>query len=322
MSAYSHGPAYLCCWIFKSMPGYQIIRRRKMEQNYLIATASTCDLTNDYLAEHNIPFIKYSYAIDETVYYDDCSEATRQDIYRKMRNGALLTTSAINTYAYREFFECLIEKENKNIVFLDMSKALSASHKFAEEAIEELKKKYPAITINYVDTCCVSGGLGFLVMNAVKNYEAGFTYEQNLKWIEDNKFRIAHRFTVDDLNYLKRGGRVSNSAALVGTLLNIKPVLYVPNEGTLLVSSKVRGRKKALNTIIDSIIEEIGRPDNMEFLINHADCLEDAEYVKNKLMEKFPSIKSIKIQGLGVVIGAHCGPGLFAIFYMCEGRTP
>ena len=293
-----------------------------MEQNYLIATASTCDLTKEYLAEHNIPFIKYSYTIDETVYYDDCSEATRHEVYKKMRNGALLTTAAINTYAYREFFEDLIKKENKNIIFLDMSKALSASHKFAEEAIEELKAKYPDITIDYVDTCCVSGGLGLLVMNAIKNYEAGFSYEESVKWIEDNKFRIAHRFTVDDLSYLKRGGRVSNSAALVGTLLNIKPVLYVPNEGTLLVSSKVRGRKKALNTIIDSIINEIGKPDDVEFLINHADCEEDAEYVKNKLLEKFPSIKSFSIQGLGVVIGAHCGPGLLAIFYMCKERTP
>ncbi len=293
-----------------------------MEQNYLIATASTCDLTKDYLAEHNIPFIKYSYTIDETVYYDDCSEATRHEVYKKMRNGVLLTTAAINTYAYREFFETLIEEEHKNIVFLDMAKAMSASHKFAEEAIEELKKKYPDIIIDYVDTCCISGGLGLLVMNVVKKYEAGFTFEQTLQWIEDNKFRIAHRFTVDDLSYLKRGGRVSNSAALVGTLLNIKPVLYVPNEGTLLVSSKVRGRKKALNTIIDSIINEIGKPDDVEFLINHADCEEDAEYVKSKLLEKFPSIKSFAIQGLGVVIGAHCGPGLLAIFYMCKERTP
>lgn len=293
-----------------------------MEMDYIVATASTCDLTKEYLEEHNIPFIKYSYSMDEKVYYDDCSEATRQEVYQKMRAGTYLSTAAINTYAYREFFEGLISKHNKDIIFLDMSKAMSASHKFAEEAIEELKQTYPDIKIIYVDTCCVSGGLGMLVMNVVRNYEAGLSFEDNLKWIEENKLHIAHRFTVDNLNYLKRGGRVSNSAALVGTLLNIKPVLYVPNEGTLVVSSKVRGRKKALNTIIDSIINEIGKPDEMEFLINHADCLEDAEYVKNRLLEKFPSIKSIQISGLGVVIGAHCGPGLFTIFYMCKERTP
>ena len=293
-----------------------------MEQNYLIATASTCDLTKEYLEEHNVPFIKYSYSMDEKVYFDDCSETTRQDVYSKMRAGTLLNTAAINTYAYREFFEGLISKHNKDIIFLDMSKPMSASHKFAEEAIEELKETYPNIKIIYVDTRCVSGGLGVLVMNVVKNYEAGLSFEENLKWIEEHKLHIAHRFTVDNLNYLKRGGRVSNSAALVGTLLNIKPVLYIPDEGTLVVSSKVRGRKKALNTILDSIINEIGKPDGMEFLINHADCQEDAEYVKAKLLEKFPDIKNIQISGLGVVIGAHCGPGLLAIFYMCKERTP
>ena len=293
-----------------------------MEKQYLIATASTCDLTNEYLSEHNIPFIKYSYTVEEKIYFDDCSEATRQEVYTRMRNGAILTTAAINTYAYREFFEGLLKNGEKDIIFLDMSKALSASHKFAEEAIEELKETYPNVKIIYVDTCCVSGGLGLLVMNAVKNYEAGMSFEDNLKWIEDNKFRIAHRFTVDDLSYLKRGGRVSNSAALVGTLLNIKPVLYVPNDGTLVVSSKVRGRKKALNTIIDSIKSEIGRPDGKEFLINHADCLADAEYVRDKLLELYPSIGKITIQGLGVVIGAHCGPGLFTIFYMTNERNP
>ena len=293
-----------------------------MEQDYLIATASTCDLTKEYLEEHNVPFIRYSYSMEEKVYFDDCSEATRREVYSKMRAGTLLNTAAINTYAYREFFEGLISKHNKDIIFMDMSKAMSASHKFAEEAIEELKQAYPNIKIVYVDTCCVSGGLGVLVMNVVRNYEAGLSFDENLKWIEENKLRIAHRFTVDNLNYLKRGGRVSNSAALVGTLLNIKPVLYVPNEGTLLVSTKVRGRKKALNTILDSIFNEIGKPDGMEFLINHADCLDDAEDVKAKLLEKFPDIKSIRISGLGVVIGAHCGPGLLAIFYMCKERTP
>ena len=293
-----------------------------MEHDYIIATASTCDLTKEYLAEHNVPFIKYSYTVDETVFYDDCSEETRAKVYKDMRNGAILTTAAINAYSYKEFFEGLIKKDNKNIIFLDMSKALSASHKFADEAIEELKETYPDIKIVYVDTCCVSGGLGLLVINVIRNYEAGFSFEESLKWIEENKFCIAHRFTVDDLSYLKRGGRVSNSAALVGTLLNIKPVLYVPNDGTLVVSSKVRGRKKALNTIIESIKEEIGKPDNVEFIINHADCQEDAEYVRDKLLEAYPSIKSFSIQGLGVVIGAHCGPGLLAVFYMTKERTP
>ena len=142
-----------------------------------------------------------------------------------------------------------------------------------------------------------------------------------LEWIEENKLRIAHRFTVDDLQWLRRGGRVSNASALVGTLLSIKPVLYVPDEGTLVAATKVRGRKAALGAIISSGKEDLKDNGNIEFLINHADCMEDAEYVKGKILEMYPDAK-ITISGLGVVIGAHCGPGLFTIFYMTDARRP
>ena len=294
-----------------------------MERDYIIATASTADLTDEYLKEHNIPFIKYSYTVEDKLFYDDCKESSRDKVYKDMRNGAILTTSAINTFQYKEFFEDLIKKENKNIIFMDMSKAMSASHKFADEAIEELKSDYPSIKIIYVDTVCISGGLGLLVTNVVEKYENGASFDELLFWIEENKLKIAHRFTVDDLSYLKRGGRVSNSAALIGTLLNIKPVLYVPNEGTLVVSSKVRGRKKALSTIINSIKSDLEGVDTngMVFHINHADCLGDAEFVRNSLFEAFPNIKEVSITGLGVVIGAHCGPGLLAIFYIAGVRN-
>lgn len=291
-----------------------------MEQNYIIATASTADLTKEYFEEHKLPFISYSYVLGDESYEDDCSEETRLNIYKKMREGALLSTSAINMYTYREFFEGLL-KEGKDIIFLDMTRVLSSSWKFCEDAIEDLKEEYPNQTIYNVDTRCVSGGLGMLVENVVALYEAGETKEAVLDWIENNKLKIAHRFTVDDLNWLKRGGRVSNASALVGTLLSIKPVLYVPDEGSLVATAKVRGRKNALNTIIESVKKDIKNPEGMVFRINHADCYEDAEYVKNKLLEAFPTIKEITITGLGVVIGAHCGPGLFTIFYMADSRV-
>lgn len=291
-----------------------------MEQNYIIATASTADLTKEYFEEHKLPFISYSYVLEDESYEDDCSEETRLNIYKKMREGAVLSTSAINMYTYREFFEGLL-KEGKDIIFLDMTRVLSSSWKFCEDAIEDLKENYPNQTIYNVDTRCVSGGLGMLVENVVALYEAGESKEAVLDWIENNKLKIAHRFTVDDLNWLKRGGRVSNASALVGTLLSIKPVLYVPDEGSLVATAKVRGRKNALNTIIESVKKDIKNPDGMVFRINHADCYEDAEYVKNKLLEAFPTIKEITITGLGVVIGAHCGPGLFTIFYMADSRV-
>ncbi|MBR6158807.1 MAG: DegV family protein [Lachnospiraceae bacterium] len=292
-----------------------------MEQDYIIATASTCDLTREYLEEHHVPFISYSYVMDGKNYEDDCREETRSDTYRKMREGKLLSTSAINMFTYREFFEELILDNKKPIIFLDMTRPLSSSYRYCEEAIEDLKEEFPDINIVNVDTRCVSGGLGLLVKNVVRLYEAGEPMQAVLDYIEENKLKIAHRFTVDDLNWLKRGGRVSNASALVGTLLSIKPVLYVPDEGTLVASSKVRGRKNALNTIIDSVRSDLGDTKKPEFLINHADCIDDALYVKQRILETYPDAE-IEISGLGVVIGAHCGPGLFTVFYMTDARRP
>ena len=292
-----------------------------MGQDYIIATASTCDLTREYLEEHKIPFISYSYVMDDKEYEDDCREETRQNTYRMMREGKLLTTSAINMFTYREFFEGLINDGAKDIIFLDMTRPLSSSYKYCEEAIEELKEDFPDTTIYNVDTRCVSGGLGMLVMNVVRLYETGAPKETVLEWIEENKLRIAHRFTVDDLQWLRRGGRLSNASAVVGTLLAIKPVLYVPDEGTLVAANKVRGRKAALGTIINSVKEDLKDASKPEFLINHADCLDDAEYVKGKILEMYPDA-IVNISGLGVVIGAHCGPGLFTIFYMTDARRP
>lgn len=291
-----------------------------MDQNYIIATASTADLTKEYLEEHKIPFISYTYVIGDDEYSDDCSEDTRLEVYRKMREGAILSTSAINMFTYREFFEELL-KQGKDIIFLDMSWVLSSSYRFCNEAIEDLKEDYPERTIINVDTRCVSGGLGLLVENVINLYEKGASMDEVLDWIENNKLKIAHHFTVDDLNWLKKGGRVSNASALIGTLLSIKPILYVDDEGALVASSKVRGRKIALNNIIEAAKAEITDPANTVVRINHADCYSDAEYVKNKLLEAFPTISEITITGLGVVIGAHCGPGLFTIFYMTEKRN-
>ncbi len=288
--------------------------------NYIIATASTSDLTKEYLDEHKIPFISYSFSIGDEIVEDDCKEETRQNIYQKMRAGAILSTSAINTYRYHEFFEELI-KTGKDVIFLDMSHPLSSSYRFADEAIEELKEEYPDRKIVNVDTCCVSGGLGMLVEYVVDLYEQGKSFDEILTWIEENKLKIAHRFTVDDLTWLKRGGRVSNASALIGTLLSIKPVLYVPNDGSLNAVENVRGRKKALHSIIDSIKNDVAPGENIKFHINHADCMDDALAVKEELLSIYPNAQ-IDISGLGVVIGAHCGPGLFTIFYMTDARRP
>ena len=286
--------------------------------NYIIATSSTSDLTRDWLDEHGVPFIPYTYTIGDDLYEDDCREESRAAVYAGMRKGDLLKTSMINEVVYCDFFRKLLE------IFLDMSQKMSVSYKNALSAAEQVQAEFPKQTLYLMDTLCISGGLGMLVQNMVSRMEAGMSFDDVIEWGEANKLKIAHRFTVDDLNYLKAGGRVSNASALVGSILNIKPVLYVPDRGTLDVAKKIRGRKNALKYITDCVLNDLRKVDctGAEIHILHADCLGDAELVSSAIRSEFPKIGKIEITSLGVVIGAHCGPGLLTIFYFCGGRTP
>ena len=205
-----------------------------------------------------------------------------------------------------------------------MSREMSVSFVNAKQAAEKIRPLYPERRLYVMDTYCISGGLGTLVENMVRLHEAGASFDEAVAWGEENKLKIAHRFTVDDLNYLKAGGRVSNSAALVGSLLNIKPVLYVPDRGTLDVVKKVRGRRAALKAILDGVLHDLSLidPTGLSFHILHADCMKDAEFIRDEIRRAYPQVGEITITSLGVVIGAHCGPGLLTIFYLCDGRRP
>lgn len=291
--------------------------------DYIIATSSTSDLTRDYLEEHDIPFVSYTYTIGDKLFEDDCREESRQKVYEGMRAGDRLKTSMINEFVYYDFFKSLLET-GKDVIYLDMSQQMSVSYVNANKAADMIRPEYPEQRLYVMDTLCISGGLGLLVENMVRRKEAGMSYDEVIKWGEDNKLKIAHRFTVDDLNYLKEGGRVSNAAALVGSLLSVKPVLYVPDRGTLDVAQKVRGRKKALAAILDGIKHDLEQVDTngLEMHILQADCRADAEFVRDEVKKAFPDMGEISITSLGVVIGAHCGPGLLTVFYLCNGRQP
>lgn len=291
--------------------------------DYIIATSSTSDLTRDYMEEHGVPFISYTYTIGDKLYEDDCREDSRQKVYEGMRAGDRLKTSMINEFVYYDFFKSLLDT-GKDVIFLDMSQKMSVSFVNSNKAADMIRQKYPDQRLYVMDTFCISGGLGLLVENMVRHKEAGMSFDEVVKWGEENKLRIAHRFTVDDLSYLKEGGRVSNAAALVGSLLAVKPVLYVPDGGTLDVAQKVRGRKKALAAILDGIKHDLEQVDTqgLEMHILQADCLADAEFVRDEVKKAFPDMGEISITSLGVVIGAHCGPGLLAVFYLCNSRQP
>ena len=292
-------------------------------QNYIIATSSTCDLPRTYLEAHDIPFISYSYTIGNELYEDDCREENRQKVYEGMRKGDRLKTSMINEFMYEDFFRGLLE-QGKDVIYMDMSKKMSVSFVNANKAAERVRADFPERKLYVMDTLCISGGLGYLIKNMVSRMESGMGWDELIAWGEENKLKIAHRFTVDDLNYLKEGGRVSNSAALVGSMLSIKPVLYVPDVGTLEVAKKVRGRKNALKTIYASIKADLDECETKGLMVDilQADCREDAKFIEDSLRADFPDIGEINTTSLGVVIGAHCGPGLLTIFYLCNGRRP
>lgn len=290
--------------------------------DFVIATSSTCDLPRTWLDEHNVPFISYSFTINGEPAVDDCKEESRAVIYAGMRKGDILKTSQINKPAYEAFFRDLM-KDGKNLLFLDMSEKMSVSFSNCMAAADNIRSEFPEQELYVMDTRCISGGLGFLVKHCVALMEEGKPMDDVIAWAEENKLKIAHRFTVDDLNYLKRGGRVSNASALVGTMLNIKPVLYVPDAGTLDVVKKCIGRKKALHAICDSVINDLSMVKNtvgMDMIILNADCMQDAEFIRDEVRAAFPDFGEISISSLGVVIGAHCGPGLLTCFYLCNER--
>lgn len=290
--------------------------------DFIIATSSTCDLPRTWLDEHKVPFISYSFTINDQPAIDDCREESRAKIYAGMRNGDILKTSQINQPAYVEFFRKLLS-EGKNVLFLDMSQKMSVSFENCRAAAEVVQEEFPELSLYIMDTRCISGGLGMLVMHCVDMMEQGKSFDEVISWGEENKLKIAHRFTVDDLNYLKRGGRVSNASALVGTMLSIKPVLYVPDGGTLDVVKKCIGRKKALHAILDGVLHDLSKVETAgkDMLILNADCLADAEFIRDGVRNAYPDFGEIRISSLGVVIGAHCGPGLLTAFYFCSERT-
>lgn len=291
-------------------------------KEYIIATASTSDLPREWLEMHSVPFISYSYSLNGTLKLDDCRETSRMAVFKGMRKGDICGTSMINEYAYYDFFKKLMAR-GRDVIYLDMSEKMSVSFQNANRAAERVREAFPDQRFYVMDTRCVSGSLGLLVKQMVQRKDAGADYDAVIAWGEANKLKIVSRFTVDDLNYLNRGGRVSNASALVGSLLKIKPVLYVPDGGTLEVVKNAHGRKAALAAVRDSVIRDLSKidPSESEMMILHADCYSDAEWMDKALHAACPSLGHIEISSLGVVIGAHTGPGLLAVFYLAAGRV-
>lgn len=288
--------------------------------SYVISTDTTCDFPEEYYQQHGLNVLSLSYILEGETYFRGGKELSSKDFYAKMRAGSMPTTSQVNPESARAAFEPIL-KEGKDILHIAFSSGLSGSANSARIAAEELMEEYPERKVIVVDSLCASLGEGLLVHKAIEQKETGMGLEELAAWCEDNKMHIIHSFTVDDLFHLYRGGRVSKAAAVVGTMISLKPVLHVNNEGKLIPLSKVRKRKKSLEALVDAMEKKQGSfaGKNDIVFISHGDCLEDAEYVKKLVQERF-GITNFLINPVGPVIGAHSGPGTLALFFMGDSR--
>ena len=285
---------------------------------YIIMTDSTVDLPKEYLIEElQVPYIPLSYIMDG-VTYEDMSGLSGKEFFDKIRAGSLPTTSQVNPEQAKKALEPYV-KEEKDILFIGFSSALSGTFNSIRMAAEELMEEYPERKIITVDSLCACLGEGLLVYKAVQLKRAGKSLEEVAKWTEENKLHICHNVAIDDLNPLHRGGRVSKTAAIMGTMIQIKPIIHMNDNGELQVIGKQRGRKKALQHIVNMAVEQSKGWENDIIMITHGDCEEDAQYVAKLVREKM-GIENILINCIGSVIGSHTGPGVVAVFCMGEKR--
>ena len=285
----------------------------------MITVNSTVDLPIEWLEERNVKVIPLKYTIDNQT-YTDMEGLSAKEFFAKLREGKMAETSQVNPEEARSYLEPFLKK-GKDILHLGFSSALSGTLNSMRIAGEELSEQYPEAKIIIVDTLCACLGEGLLLHHVLKQKAAGKTIEEAAQWAEENKLHICHNVTVDDLNHLQRGGRVSKATAVLGTLVQIKPMIHMDDSGSLQVIGKERGRKKSLNKIVEMARQQIkGWEDKNDLLmITHGDCLEDAEYVA-ELVRKTLGIENILINNIGTVIGSHTGPGVVALFLMGEKR--
>ena len=286
-------------------------------RDFVITVNSTVDLPREWLEERNGPEGPLKYTINGET-YTEMYGRSEQEFFEKLREGHMSVTSQVNPGEAADMLEPFL-KEGKDVLHLGFSSGLSGTLNSMKIAGEELSEKYPEAKIIVIDTLCACLGEGLLLYKALKLKEQGKTIDEVAQWVEENKLHICHDVTVDDLNHLHRGGRVSKTTAVLGTLVQIKPIIHMDNNGKLQVIGKERGRKKSLNKIVDMAAEQSKGWDNDIIMITHGDCIEDAEYVAKLVREKM-GIDNILINNIGTVIGSHTGPGVVAVFCMGNKR--
>ena len=287
---------------------------------YEIFTDSSANLTNELIDKYKVSVISLVFVSEgkEYVSYSKKEAVDLQPFYAMLRAKQTVTTSALNQNTAVAAFEPSL-KEGKDIIYIGFSSALSATYISAEAALEELKKKYPERKIYASNSLAASLGQGLLVLYAAKMREQGKTIDEVFKWQEENKLKLCHYFTVDDLYYLFRGGRVKASKYLLANIINLKPIMHMDDFGRLIPLQKVIGRKKSISVLAEKVIENIVDADGQTIAISHGDCLDDALLLKQKILSSI-SVKDVIIHYVDPVIGVHSGPGTLAVFFLGDKR--
>jgi len=290
------------------------------ERNFQIITDSGCDQTNEYFQEHNVECLKLGFVMGGVEYFGESGQdISPKEFYKQLKGGEKPTTYQITPEVAKEHMEVYMKK-GQDVLVVGFSSGLSGTANSYVIAAKELMEAYPERKILVVDTLCASMGQGLLLHYVVEKADSGASLEETYEYAESLKLKIDHQFTVDDLFHLKRGGRVSSTAAVVGTMLNVKPVLHVSNEGKLTPTGKVMGRKKALKRLVENMKETADITDSDPIFISHGDCIEDVQVMVEMLKKDFPNNK-IVIEYIGPVIGSHSGCGTVALFFKTKRRS-
>ncbi len=285
--------------------------------DYIITTDNTADLPAEYHKNHQVPYMKLSYIIGDNVYAGE-ADFDANAFYDQIKSGIMPSTSQVTIEGAKEFFEPFLQ-EGKDILHIAFSSGLSGSCNNCFVAARELEEEYPQRKIIVIDSLCASLGEGLLVHYAVKMKEEGKSLSEVADYTESIKMNICHLFTVDDLNHLYRGGRVSKISAMAGSMIGIKPVLHVDDNGKLVATGKVRGRKASLKKLVENMELQIGDKENDIIFISHGAAYEDALFVQNLIKERF-GMDTFLINPVGPVIGTHAGPGVIALFFVGKVR--
>lgn len=290
-----------------------------MVQNYVFMTDSDSDLPYELKVRYDIPVVYMPYSLDGKEYFDDLGQTLdSKSFFDKMRAGAQPSTSALNEMVYTEYFEPILAS-GKDLLFVAFSSQLSGTINSIYAARESLKEQYPDRRIVVVDTLSISGPQTILILKAHEMYREGKSIDEVAAWLEENKLRAQAWFTVDDLKYLRRGGRVSAAAAALGTMLDLKPILTETCEGKLAAADKVRGRRKAMAYIVDKAVENVVDQKESVAILLHADAPADAAKLKDLILAKLPDM-DIRVENVGPVIGTHAGPGTLAFCFLGKKR--